>query len=233
MLNFAEPLTEHTLHTPKWKDICNDVFLAMGYGDCKPDDDIVSMSKEIYADIENLAIPRIMHGTVEAQRLDHKHISLGNNELTFSPGAIICSYLEGMTHIHLFVTTVGNEFDNYIRELKLSGNILKEFVADSIGTALAESCVDKISKMLDNQVNMKHSLPYSPGYCGWKICEQRILFSLFPENPCGISLSESCLMSPVKSVSGFFALGLNLSPQPYRCEICTNKHCYKKKHKIS
>ena len=131
------------------------------------------------------------------------------------------------------MTTVGNEFDNYIKELKMSGNILKEFVADSIGTALAESCVEQISRMLDNDENMKHSLPYSPGYCGWDICEQRVLFSLFPDKPCGITLSESCLMSPMKSVSGFFALGQNLSPQPYRCEICTNKNCYKKKYKTS
>ncbi|MCK7538940.1 MAG: hypothetical protein MZV63_52410 [Marinilabiliales bacterium] len=43
---------------------------------------------------------------------------------------------------------------------------------------------------------------FSPGYCGWDVAEQHKLFSFFKDNFCGITLTESALMNPVKSVSG-------------------------------
>lgn len=109
---------------------------------------------------------------------------------------------------------------------------MKEYVADSVGSVIAERCVTLLGKELDKECEFRHSLPYSPGYCGWDIREQQKLFSLFPPQPCGITLSDSFLMSPVKSVSGFFGLGKELLLQPYRCEICNNRHCYKRKEKL-
>ena len=45
-------------------------------------------------------------------------------------------------------------------------------------------------------------LRYSPGYCGWNVSGQRALFrALLPEQ-IGIALNASCLMTPLKSVSG-------------------------------
>ncbi len=43
---------------------------------------------------------------------------------------------------------------------------------------------------------------FSPGYCGWQTCGQRNLFSHLQPADIGISLSASCLMYPLKSVSG-------------------------------
>ena len=90
--------------------------------------------------------------------------------------------------------------------LKKQDNIVKEYVADSVGSVIAERCVTLLGKELDKECEFRHSLPYSPGYCGWDIREQQKLFSLFPPQPCGITLSDSFLMSPVKSVSGFFRI---------------------------
>ena len=133
-----------------------------------------------------------------------------------------------MTHALVFVGTAGVEFDEAVRSLHGEGDIVSDFIADAIGTVLAEMSVARIEK--DYQGNAVISMPYSPGYCNWNIREQHILFSLFPDRPCGIRLSESSLMSPEKSVSGFFALGDNLVRQPYHCEICKNKKCYKRRN---
>jgi hypothetical protein len=69
---------------------------------------------------------------------------------------------------------------------------------------------------------------YSPGYCGWHVREQKQLFSLLPDNPCGIKLNNSRLMHPVKSVSGIIGLGIGIEQTPYACEICGLKGCFKK-----
>ena len=45
------------------------------------------------------------------------------------------------------------------------------------------------------------------------------------ENPTGIALSESCLMHPIKSVSGVIGIGTTARRRAYGCVICQNKTC--------
>jgi cobalamin-dependent methionine synthase I len=146
---------------------------------------------------------------------------------TFTPEGIICSYLKGMTHALLFIGSAGWEFDRAKEALKSEDDIVSDFIADSIGTVLAEVTVSRIEQDYDGAGTL--SMPYSPGYCNWDIREQHLLFSLFPERPCGVILSETSLMAPEKSVSGFFALGEKLQRQPYHCQICKNSKCYKRR----
>ncbi len=66
---------------------------------------------------------------------------------------------------------------------------------------------------------------YSPGYCNWPLKDQRPLFAFVGENPTGIALSESCLMHPIKSVSGVIGIGTKARRRAYGCVICQNKTC--------
>jgi len=203
------------------------IYDVMGYGGTLPDPEIRDLTSEVIREGLEVASPRYMYRIVEAKISGAGTITLDGKE--FRVGSIITSYLEGMTHASIFVTTAGDEYDRYLQRLKAGGDILKEFVADSLGSVLAESCVDIIDRKLGVEYDCPHSLPYSPGYCAWNVKQQELFFSLFPENPCGITLTPSCLMHPVKSISGFMALGKSLTHQPYRCDICSNKTCYKRK----
>ena len=92
--------------------------------------------------------------------------------------------------------------------------------------------MDLAADQVEEQVRqlMKvHSLQitnrYSPGYCTWNVEEQHKLFSLFPEGCCGISLSSSSLMDPIKSISGIIGIGAGVEYQDYTCEICPMRDC--------
>ena len=50
-------------------------------------------------------------------------------------------------------------------------------------------------------------LRYSPGYCGWNVTGQRALFARLGDAAAGITLTDSCLMNPLKSVSGVIVAG--------------------------
>ena len=50
-------------------------------------------------------------------------------------------------------------------------------------------------------------LAYSPGYCGWPVTGQRRLFAALEPADVGITLTSSCLMRPLKSVSGVLVAG--------------------------
>jgi hypothetical protein len=72
-------------------------------------------------------------------------------------------------------------------------------------------------------------LRYSPGYCGWHISGQRKLFDFLKPETIGISLRESHLMEPLKSVSGVVIVGpagIHAFQDEYPfCERCKTHGC--------
>lgn len=203
-----------------------EVWFAMGYKDSVPEQMIQEMVRQVRDALVPKAVLRYMFQIVEASKLSSRQVLFAGK--TFTPEGIICSYLKGMTHALLFIGSAGWEYDRAKEEMKAEGDIVADFIADSIGTVLAEMTVAQIEKDYDGPETI--SMPYSPGYCDWDIREQHLLFSLFPEKPCGVILSDTSLMAPEKSVSGFFALGETLQRQPYHCEICKNKRCFKRRN---
>ncbi len=203
-----------------------EVWFAMGYKDSVPEERIRGMVRELICELVPKATLRYIYQVVEAEKLSPRQVRMAGK--TFTPEGIICSYLQGMTHALLFIGSAGWEFDRAKEALKAKDDIVADFIADSIGSVLAEMTVARIEQDYVGKETI--SMPYSPGYCNWDIREQHILFSLFPERPCGIILSESSLMTPEKSVSGFFALGETLQRQPYHCQICKNTKCFKRRN---
>lgn len=203
-----------------------EVWFAMGYKDSVPEERIRGMVRELICELVPKATLRYIYQVVEAEKLSPRQVRMAGK--TFTPEGIICSYLQGMTHALLFIGSAGWEFDRAKEALKANDDIVVDFIADSIGSVLAEMTVARIEQDYVGEETI--SMPYSPGYCNWDIREQHILFSLFPERPCGIILSESSLMTPEKSVSGFFALGETLQRQPYHCQICKNTKCFKRRN---
>ncbi len=72
-------------------------------------------------------------------------------------------------------------------------------------------------------------LRYSPGYCGWDITGQRKLFRALRPEEVGVTLRESCLMEPLKSISGVLVAA---RPEDHRfdntypfCSACTTQTC--------
>ena len=202
-----------------------EIWFAMGYRNQEPEKRVRDLALFYRDSLVRSAKIRYMYRIVEAEKISPTEVLFDGKH--FTPNGIICSYLKGMTHALVFVGTAGWEFDKAVKELNKDGDIVADFVADSIGSVLAEMSVARIETDYKGEFTL--SMPYSPGYCDWDIREQKIMFSLFPEHPCGIRLTDSSLMQPEKSVSGFFALGKELQRQPYHCEICKNQRCFKRR----
>ncbi len=108
------------------------------------------------------------------------------------------------------------------------GDLLTGYIYDVIGSEIVESAADLMQNELEKTVissGKKITNRYSPGYCGWDVTEQHKLFELVPSNFCGIRLTESALMDPIKSVSGIIGIGENVRFNPYTCNLCDNKNC--------
>lgn len=211
----------------------DDIYMSMGQG-YVPDNDMIDSLEKLKSEISEIIRPKCLFSFYKANPARKNHINVGNKE--FHTGAVITQYLIEAEYYAVMVATAGREFQKLQCEIKASGDIYKEFLLDSIGSAIAEAVASwaclKIEEMVAGQ-GWGVSFPYSPGYCGWHVSQQQVLFSLLPDTPCGISLSDSSLMSPIKSVSAVIAVGPNTRKQKYGCELCNKPDCYKNRNRLT
>jgi hypothetical protein len=114
----------------------------------------------------------------------------------------------------LFAATVGEPISTKIQELFQENDPATACVLDSIASQRAETARTLLAAEFVDLLRRAGTvdwdgvvLPYCPGYCGWHITGQRKLFAFLAPGEIGISLSASCLMSPIKSVSGVLVAG--------------------------
>lgn len=150
------------------------------------------------------------------------------NDTVFNVKKIVSKQLKKIENLALFACTAGPEIGIYSKELMHEGDFIKGYIADVIGSEMVESAMDKIQDDLEQKMEARglHITDrYSPGYCGWSVGEQHKLFSFLPENFCGISLTPSSLMMPIKSVSGIIGIGAEVRRKGYVCNMCDMVNC--------
>lgn len=158
--------------------------------------------------------------------------SIYNTEnLSFKLGTRISKIVRNAQKTAIFAVTLGKGYKE-ISE-RYTGDPLLYYLTDIIASEYTEAAADyihnKISEVALNY-SLKYSNRYSPGYCGWNTDEQKRLFSYLPPSPCGIHLTSSSLMDPVKSISGIVALGKDVKYIIHDCNRCSDDNClYRKK----
>ena len=155
----------------------------------------------------------------------------------FNVDKIIFNELKSSEKIIVFTCTAGKPICDYAKE-EYKTDVLKGFLIESLANEVVESAMDKIQNEIKDAYrsqNLLISNRYSPGYCGWNVAQQKGLFSLFAHQFDFVTLTESCMMQPIKSISGIIGIGHDVRYNKYKCNICNLKNCiYKtKKDKTS
>lgn len=210
----------------------SDIYEQMGYGTSIPDDMTVAETSAMLERISRILRPQFCFFITDAV-LDTEAKTLSVMGHDFSIGHIIAAQLRGSIRFAFFVATAGKEFEEFQHSLTAEGDMVKIFIADAIGSVIAEKVADLMEKELElllDRSGWHHTNRFSPGYCGWHVSAQHDLFSLFPTPaPCGVTLTESSLMTPIKSVSGVIGLGDKVRKLEYSCGLCDYKLCYKRR----
>lgn len=150
------------------------------------------------------------------------------NHIPFDVKKVVFNMLKRSDRIAAFVCTAGDEIHNLSRQYMNEGDLLKGYVYDLFGSLVVESAMDMIQESLKTEMERegcKITNRYSPGYCGWTVDHQKQLFSLFDNNFNFIELTDSCLMQPIKSVSGIIGIGDGVRFNDYTCHICDSHNC--------
>lgn len=214
-------MTQKTLTYEQLKITLADIYEAMGYHGTQPDDSTVQETGAIVDDVREWLRPRFCFFVMR-------------DLPDFEMGKIIERQLQGSEAYALFICTCGLEYEAYQQRLKAENDMVRVFIADAFGSVIAEKCADEMEKNLQESIeklDWHHTNRFSPGYCGWHVSQQQKLFPLFEGETCGVRLTESSLMLPIKSVSGIMGVGKEVRRLDYTCGLCQFEKCYKRKKK--
>ncbi len=140
--------------------------------------------------------------------------------------------IEDAVSLALFAVTLGQEVSQHISDFFDAGNPADGYILDQIASFTADELAQMAAahfRASEKPAKDTAVLPYSPGYCGWNVTGQRALFAHLEPDELGISLNSSCLMHPIKSVSGVLVLAPitahEFSPGFPCCATCTTLAC--------
>ncbi len=143
----------------------------------------------------------------------------------------------------LFAITLGAEISAAIENLFKNNNYVRGYMLDAVASLGA----DNAAGLMENQYGLMNSgnsgnssilvMGYSPGYCGWHISGQKRLFEQLKPESIGLSLNNSYLMHPLKSVTGILVQGQRnihrFKPDFSFCRECLTHSCAERLKKIN
>jgi len=220
---------------PSFRDLGVDRALVesdLGYRDSEAPEMISELIDEILPLIPLRIALQCGYGILPAGSIVVADDSVSCNGLQFATGPIITSQLKRSTSLALFVSTAGPHLERWSGELMANGDMMRGYIVDAIASEYVEQASVWLEKQIGSYVQSrgwKLTNRYSPGYCDWPVSEQHKLFSLLPEKFCGITLTESSLMVPIKSLSGIIGLGPDVKRGAFQCSICDLKDCFRRR----
>jgi hypothetical protein len=142
----------------------------------------------------------------------------------------------GAERLALFVVTLGDAVSREITGLFRTNDPALGYMLDAIASERADRAAELVgehflSRLVEDRSPQPATrvLAYSPGYCGWHITGQRKLFDFLRPEEIGVRLNASCLMQPLKSVSGVLVAGareIHSFNNDYDfCDNCTTHQC--------
>ena len=177
---------------------------------------------------KSLSKPNYIRATKLIALIEEDFIEIEGG-IRFSTGRI-ARYIKDSKYIVLFLVTIGDEIEKIAGELTQEEDPLRGYLLDRIGSFAVESLAESIERKIRkdySKLKMSVSRRYSPGYCDWPIEDQRILAKALDFSGIGVSLTESCMMKPKKSISAIVAIAEKgiFTKSGSTCEICERVDC--------
>lgn len=120
-----------------------DVFEQMGYRGALPDDATQQETRTVMEEVQQWLCPQFCYFVVQ--------------ELpSFEMGKIILRQLRGSEAYALFISTAGTEFENYQQQLMAAGDMVRVFIADALGSVIAEKTADRMEEHLQDSIDKLH-----------------------------------------------------------------------------
>jgi len=180
----------------------NEVLRYLGYKDQEIDPGTTALINDSVSEIlENLS----KHYTYGIFNLERKEggISLSQSRINLV-GSGIANHLEGAQKCAVMALTLGAKIDKKLR-LYSRTEVTRALIMDACATAAVESLADQVEEKINSAAKDEGLFlteRFSPGYSDLPLTVQPdIIHALDAHRKIGLSVTESCLLIPQKSVT--------------------------------
>ncbi len=170
-----------------------------------PDSTVLSEIKSCISEMKEVITPKAVYEKFDLT------VS-GQNKISFADLSFVSSdlsrNLKGCSQVIIFASTIGPGPDALIRKAQIQ-NPAKAAVFQATGAMFIESFVDNLNETLEQEAmdfDLSARPRFSPGYGDVPLDMQKDFFRLLPCSKIGLTLMNSLIMAPEKSVTAFVGL---------------------------
>ncbi len=131
--------------------------------------------------------------------------------------------------VGLGVCTIGEDLERRVDALLAQREFPVAFMLDSAGWVAVEALTRELGNWVCNRLmadGVKATPRLSPGFTGWDIWDQKVLFGILPAQRIGVRINDYCVMIPGKSISFGMGLGPDVRvDQTHKCRRCDLADC--------
>lgn len=136
--------------------------------------------------------------------------------------------LQGCSQAVIFGATIGHAVDREIMKYVCVSPV-KALISQAVGTVLIEKTCNNLCDYISKCYGLNLKPRFSPGYADLELIGQKELFNVLNlEKNCGITLTDSYIMRPSKSVTaiaGISEFKTAVCNKDTKCLNCENKNC--------
>ncbi|MDE6363408.1 MAG: Vitamin B12 dependent methionine synthase activation subunit [Lachnospiraceae bacterium] len=203
----------------------------LGYGAKTPDDSIGVIITEVLEELTCAVKPRNLYRLYDNRVVGNQVILESSDKTIIFESQNLADNLSQCEKVVLMAATLGLEADKLLQKYEVL-NMTKAAIAQACGAA----CIEAYCNILQEQICEAQSEygrklylrpRFSPGYGDLPLQYQCTIFqTLECAKRIGLTLTDSLLMYPTKSVTAF--IGLTANPQSChigKCAQCGNTEC--------
>jgi len=187
----------------------------------EPDGSDAGEFRELLDEASRVARPKALYTECYVEERGRDTVTLQG--VTFTSPALRAN-LDGVQRAFPYVATCGKE----VGQVELAaGDLLKQYWLETIKGDLLRCSIRHLNAHMDSRYALSKTSTMNPGSGDatvWPIEQQRLLFSLLGnvEDLIGVTLTESFLMIPNKSVSG---IRFPTDRDFRSCQLCHRENC--------
>jgi hypothetical protein len=185
---------------------------------------IIDLNLRILEEGKTLVQPMAIWQEVNVLGVAEQEVFLENGPTL--RGSLLPRVLGSAESVILFAMTVGSTIDQRVKNYSDQGQTLEAFILDSVGSAIMVKVANSAISEITETYKTKHlgtTFSLGPGHSYWKGLEDvRTIISFLKGEQIGITLTDSNLMLPKKSIAMVMGIGSNLPDFSGKthCDFC-------------
>lgn len=208
-----------------------EIYRYLGYGANIPDETVESMVLEVLENLLCAVKPRNIYKVYACSASEAIVVLKGEKRTLAFESQNLAANLAQCKQVILIAATLGLEADKLLQKYEVL-NMTKATITQACGAACIEAYCNILQEQICEEVSTEDKKMYlrprfSPGYGDLPLHYQRVIFDeLECTKRIGLTLTDSLLMYPTKSVTAL--IGLTANPQSChigRCKSCDNTEC--------